>query len=149
MPSKEELLNQLKSKALRVFFLEKHYEMNKKDYYEFYRYYYTDENGVLRSEAVCIHVIVDEEGNENAYWKDRIPTVLKSRLTSFSDELRSKIEEVKEAKGLDVITVENVDENNKVAILRVFKSVDQENVQEFRVAIWKDKQGNWHHKVVK
>jgi len=149
MATKDELLKQLKEKALRVFFLEKHYEVNKKDYYEFYRYYYTDESGVLRSESVCIHVIVDEQGNENAYWKDRIPTVLLPRPVSFSSELQSKLEEVKKAKGLDAVTVETLDENNKVAILKVYKSVDQDNVQEFRVAVWKDERGNWHHKVIK
>ena len=149
MPSKEELLKQLESKALRVFFLEKHYEVNKRDYYEFYRYYYTDERGVLRSEAVCIHVIVDEQGNENAYWKDRVPVVLQTTPSLFSNELRNKLAEIKKAKGLDAVMIENIDENNKVAILKVYKSVDQENVQEFRVAVWKDEQGNWHHKVVK
>ncbi len=149
MATKDELLKQLKERALRVFFLEKHYEINKKDYYEFYRYYYTDERGVLRSESVCIHVIVDEEGKENAYWKDKIPTILQSRTMSFSDELQSKLEEVKETKGLDAVTVETLDENNRVAILKVYKSVDQDNVQEFRVVVWKDEKGNWHYKVVK
>jgi len=149
MPSKEELLNQLKSKALRVFFLEKHYEVNKKDYYEFYRYYYTDENGVLRSEAVCIHVIVDDQGRETAYWKDRVPVVLQTPPPLFSNELRNKLSEIKKAKGLDAVTIESVDEGNKVAVLRVYKSVDQNNVQEFRIVVWKDDEGNWHHKLIK
>lgn len=149
MPTKDDLLKQLKAKALRVFFLEKHYEVNKRDYYEFYRYYYTDENGVLRSESVCIHVIVDEQGNENAYWKDRIPTVLQTVGEKFGTELRSKLSEIKQNKGLDAITVESIDENNKVATLRAYKSIDQDSIQEFRVVVWKDGKGNWHYKIIK
>jgi len=149
MATKDELLKQLNERALRVFFLEKHYEINKKDYYEFYRYYYTDERGVLRSESVCIHVIVDEEGKENAYWKDRVPVVLQTTPSLFSNELRNKLAEIKKAKGLDAVTIESIDEGNKVAILRVYKSVDQDNVQEFRIVVWKDDEGNWHHKLIK
>jgi len=146
MPTKKELLDQLKKKALRVLFLEKHYEVNKKDYYEFYRYYYTDERGVLRSEAVCIHVIVDEKGNEHAYWKDRIPTVLISRSATFLDELMNMLNKKKSEIGFLTFMVDQVDENSRTAIVRTFKSVDQEAVQEIRIVVWKDDEGAWHFK---
>ena len=52
LATKNDLLKELESKAVRVFFLERHKEVNNQDYYEFYRYYWVNENNIIRSEAV-------------------------------------------------------------------------------------------------
>ena len=149
MATFDELLERLKSKAVRVFLLDKHYEVNKRDYYQFIRYYWLDANNVLRSEAVIIHVLVKEDGTEEAYWKDKIPTVLTQAPT---ETFRDKVEQYAEKNlsnfvGLNPIAV---DETRRRGVFEIYiydKSSD--SVVKKVVFIWEDKQGNINYKEIK
>ena len=148
MATKEELKQQLEGneRVKRLIHLDTRQEANERDYYEVYRYYW-DDNGVLRSEAVIIHVLVDENGNEIAYWKDKIPTVLRPiPETTFRDELEQKIEQVKDQFNIENYFIEQVDNRRQVATVTVYVTGDQDNVIETRLLVWKDKDGNWYYK---
>ena len=146
MPSKQELLNELQAKALRVFFLERHHEVNSKDYYEFYRYYWANGN-IIRSEAVCIHVIVDEDGNEHAYWKDRVPSILAARPEStFSSEVERILAENQEKIGYTAYDVEMVNDRRQLAKVILYFENQDGTVSERRYLIWKDASGSLRYK---
>ena len=147
MPSKQELLDELQAKALRVFFLEKHHEVNNRDYYEFYRYYWADSNNIIRSEAVCIHVIVDDSGNEHAYWKDRVPSILATRPEStFSSEVERILAENQEKIGYTAYDVEMVNDRRQLAKVILYFENQDGTVSERRYLIWKDASGSLRYK---
>ena len=149
MATYQELLDQLKNneKVVRVFELEVYKEVNQKDYYRFIRYYWLDQNGILRSESAIIHVIVDDKGNETAYWKDRTPTVLAQQQVQkmFADE----VEEIAKAKlqnfvGLNPIAV---NESKKQGIFELFLyDSANDRILKKTVFVWKDANGNLNYK---
>jgi len=148
LATKNDLLKELESKAVRVFFLERHNEVNDRDYYQFYRYYWIDENNIIRSEAVCIHVIVDENGNEHAYWKDRVPTVLaaSSPSPSFTDEVESLLAENQEKIGYTAYDVEMVNDRRRIAKVILYFENQDGTVSEKKYLVWKDVSGRMRYK---
>ncbi|RLB80122.1 MAG: hypothetical protein DRH17_12540 [Deltaproteobacteria bacterium] len=151
MATFQELLKQLQKKAVRVFLLDKHYEVNKKDYYQAIRYYWVDENGILRSEAVIIHVLVKDDGTEEAYWKDRVPTILATSTTSptsFADEVEEYAKKnVSNFVGLNPIAVNDAKKRGLFEVFIYNPSTDQ--VEKKTVYVWKNKEGQLMYKVVK
>ena len=141
MVTKDELLKELESKAVRVFPLEKHTEVNGRDYYQFYRYYWIDESGVIHSEAVCIHVIVDESGNEQAYWKDRVPAILSAPSSTFASEIEALLDRNQQKIGYSTYEMDVVDENRKVARVTLYFENQDGTVSGKKYLVWKDDAG--------
>lgn len=149
MATFDELLEQLKSKAVRVFLLDKHYEVNKRDYYQFIRYYWLDENNVLKSESVIIHVLVKEDNTEEAYWKGKIPSIL---IQTPSSTLQDKVEQyaknnISNFVGLNPVTVDEIKGRGVFEVYIYDESSD--SIVKKMVFVWKDQQGKIKCKEIK
>ena len=134
MPTKEELLNLLKSKTIQVRELEKYTDGDLN--YQFYRYYWL-ENDVVKSAACCIV----ETPSGDAYFKDAVPSILKTRTESFSDELSRSLESA----GFSWYRIDESNEPRKFAIVTVFLE-DASGVVSKKFLVWKDKDGNWNRR---
>ena len=146
MVTKDDLLKELESKAVRVFPLEKHTEVNGRDYYQFYRYYWIDGNDVIRSEAVCIHVVVDENGNEHAYWKDRVPTILTRPTSTFTDEIENLLTQKQQEIGYVAYDVEAVNDRRQIARVILYFENQDGTLNEKKYLVWKDSSGKLQYK---
>ena len=149
MATFDELLEQLRSKAVRVFLLDKHYEVNKRDYYQFIRYYWLDENNVLKSESVIIHVLVKEDNTEEAYWKGKIPSIL---MQTPSSTLQDKVEQyaknnISNFVGLNPVAVDEVKGRGIFEVYIYDESSD--SIVKKMIFVWKDQQGKINCKEIK
>jgi len=149
MATFNDLLKRLESKAVRVFLLERYNEVNGKDYYQFIRYYWVDRDGVLRSESAIIHVLVKEDGTEEAYWKDKVPTILRStQIETFSDKIEQYAKNnISNFVGLNPIAVDDARKRGVFEVYIYDKSSD--SVVKKVVFIWEDGQGNVNYKEIK
>jgi len=149
MTTLNDLVAKLEEKAVRVFELDKYTEVNGKDYYQFFRYYWQDGN-VLRSDVCCIHVLVDEQGNENAYWKDRVPSVLMPTPTrTFRETVEKEISKIQEDKPeIEKAVIVECSEEKKYAVLRAFKyDSNTDKCREAKILVW-EKEGKLNYKML-
>jgi len=149
MVTRDELLKQLQDKALRVFPLEKYVEVNGKDYYQFFRYYWQDGN-ILRSDVCCIHVLVDEQGNEEAYWKDRVPSILMpTPTTTFRETVEKEISKIQtDRPEIEKAVIMECNEEKKYAILRVFiYDGNTDECREAKILVW-EKEDKLNYKML-
>jgi len=132
MVSEEELINQLEKKALRVVKLETHDIPGTTDTYTFYTVYWI-EGEIVRSEAVCIHVVGE---TKEAYWKGSVPTILAPPpIMPFRDKVKTEIKTFLEAHPeVEVINIISVNEEEKYAILQAFCEVEAESEEKRMIA---------------
>jgi len=144
LTTEEELVKELKAKALRVIKLETHDVPGTKDKYTFYTVYWL-EGEVVRSEATCIHV--DGETG-NAYWKDRVPTILAPPAIAFRDKVKAELKTFLDTHPeIETVNITSVNEEGKNAILQAFCEVGTES-EEKRILVY-EKAGEMKFKLLK
>ena len=135
LPSKSQLLDQLKSKARRIELIGRYWSEDRRSYVEHYRYYWVEDK-IARSDIARIRVFINDDDTEEAFWEGNEPIVLRPRTTSISSE---EAEEILAKHGARVLEI--LRRTPDYVVARCIVDVDDQTSKQVLLAVIKTESG--------